>query len=133
VSTDAVLADIAATLESWETGEDAAEWRADGGPDELAKDEYAGILGTTPSLVLFDEVFIQQCCGQCGALIGDVFTLEFANASSVHLPGPVPACTSCGKGTVTGPHGCRCRFCRPALDLRDYRRRQRNRVKRRRR
>ena len=61
LSTDQVIADIDAALEDWEDGEDAAEWHADGGPDELAElaeddDECAGMLGARPSLVIFDEV-----------------------------------------------------------------------------
>jgi hypothetical protein len=58
-----VLADIDSALEDWEDGEDAAEWHADGGPDELAElaeddEECAGMLGAHPTLVIFDEL---QC------------------------------------------------------------------------
>ena len=46
MSTDAALAAIDAALDSWESGEDAARWRADGGPDRLAPfslDDEAGV------------------------------------------------------------------------------------------
>jgi hypothetical protein len=57
VTPDSVLAGIDATLQSWETGEDAAQWHADGGPDELAEEEYAGIQGLSPTLVIYDEAW----------------------------------------------------------------------------
>ena len=65
VSTDAVLAGIDATLEAWETQEDAARWHPDGdGPDDLAENQLAewcrryadGIMPMTPTLVIYDEV-----------------------------------------------------------------------------
>jgi hypothetical protein len=60
-SPDQTLARIDATLEDWEDGEDAAQWCANGGPDELGElaedeDECDGMLGACPTLVIFDEV-----------------------------------------------------------------------------
>jgi hypothetical protein len=66
VSTDAVLAGIDATLEAWETQEDAARWHPDGdGPDDLAQDQLAewcrayvvpaGMMGVHATLVIYDE------------------------------------------------------------------------------
>jgi hypothetical protein len=55
-TTDAVLAEIDAALEDWERGEDAAVWRASGGPDEFAERDCTGMQGLTPTLVLYDEV-----------------------------------------------------------------------------
>jgi hypothetical protein len=58
---DQTLADIGTALEDWEDGEDAAQWHASGGPDELGElaedeDECDRMLGAHPTLVIFDEV-----------------------------------------------------------------------------
>ena len=53
MSTDAALAAIDAALDSWESGEDAAEWHADGGPDDLAPFSLDDAAGVRSQLVLW--------------------------------------------------------------------------------
>ena len=59
MSTDAALAAIGAALDSWESGEDAAEWNADGGPDDLAEGPF-----TAAQLAAF-----ATAARHCGAVI----------------------------------------------------------------
>jgi hypothetical protein len=91
VSTDSVLADINAALESWESAEDAAEWRADGGPDELAESK-----APWPSALTGGTVTFQPVCATCRAEIGEPLTVDLLLAMSgpVTLPEPL-ACPAC--------------------------------------
>jgi hypothetical protein len=52
MSVDRALADIDATLESWESGVDAARWHPDGGPDKLAEEDAADQLTRQVSAIM---------------------------------------------------------------------------------
>ena len=132
--TAAVLAGIDAALEPWEAGEDAARWYADGGPDEFTEEEYGGMRGYAPTLVIFDEVNWDQAAAGLIAMheafaaamqkCGDAIC-EFA--LSMH---PIAAALD------PKSHRC-CRTCHPeagpAVDGHEYHRRQKARGRRRRR
>ncbi len=136
MTSDRTLADIDAALESWEHGDDASRWHADGdGPDELDEVDEELSCGT---LVVFADFasaartmedlrhgFAALSAAWPGSVKSLVTAFRFPRAGCLHAPDAPRRVTR------------RCRACHPeafglplAMDGREYRRRQRARRRR---
>ena len=146
MSTDAVLAGIDATLEAWETQEDAARWHPDGdGPDDLAENQLAewclvygvgGMRGMHATLLIYDAVTSFSEAASCTTAQMAQSYADFGESiakATAEVFGFTWAAGDLHYHAEDAPRRVRlrCRVCHPeayphplAIDGREYHRRQ---------